>query len=52
MPRPFVKTPLMVCVEPQRVCMKGYSQFGPLAGNKGHGHGQVIFAHGGLEIGK
>jgi hypothetical protein len=36
----------------QRVCMKGFSQFRPLVGDKGHGHAQVIFAHGGLEIGK
>jgi len=23
--------------------MKGFSQFRPLAGDKGHGHGQIIF---------
>lgn len=32
--------------------MKGFSQFRPLAGDKGHGHGQIIFPHGGLEIGE
>jgi hypothetical protein len=32
--------------------MKGFSQFRPLVGDKGQGQGQVIFAHGGLEIGK
>jgi hypothetical protein len=32
--------------------MKGFSQFRPLAGDKGHGHGQIIFAHGRLEIGQ
>ena len=29
---------------------EGISQFGPLPGDKGHGHGQVIFAHSRLEI--
>jgi hypothetical protein len=35
----------------QRVCMKRFSQFGLLAGDKGHRLNQVVFAHGGLEVG-
>jgi transcriptional regulator GlxA family with amidase domain len=37
---------------PQRVCMKGFSQFRSLLGDKGQRLGQVVFAQGGLEIGK
>ena len=36
----------------QRVFMKGFSQFRSLVGNKGHGFGQIVLAHGGLEIGQ
>ena len=32
--------------------MKGFSQFWSLACDEGHCHGQIIFAHGGLEIGE
>lgn len=34
----------------QRVCMKVFSQFRPLVGDKGHSPSQVFFAHGGLEV--
>jgi hypothetical protein len=36
----------------QRVCMKGFSQFGATAGDKSRGFGEVVFAHGGLEVGE
>ena len=36
----------------QRVCMKRFSQSRVLMGYKSHSHGQVVFAHGGLEIGQ
>ena len=32
--------------------MKGFSKFWMLSGDKGHSHGQVVFTHRGLEIGK
>ena len=32
--------------------MKGFSKSRSLTGDKGHGHGQVVFTHSGLEIGK
>ena len=47
-----VKDHLRMCPSSQRVCMKGISQFRLPTGDKGQGHGQVIFAHSGLEIGK
>jgi hypothetical protein len=36
----------------QRVCMKGFSQFGVLAGDEAQGFGQVVFAHVGLKVGE
>jgi hypothetical protein len=36
----------------QRVCMKGISQSGLVAGDKSHSLGQVVFAQGGLEVGE
>jgi hypothetical protein len=36
----------------QRVCMKVVSQFGVLAGDKGGGLGEVVFAHDGVEGGE
>ena len=34
----------------QRVCMKGFSQFGVSVGDKGHGLSEVVLAQGGLEV--
>jgi hypothetical protein len=36
----------------QRVCMKGFSQLGVLAGDEAQGFGQVVFAHVGLKVGE
>jgi hypothetical protein len=32
--------------------MKGSGKFWVTAGNKGEGLGQIVFAHGGLEVGE
>ena len=47
-----IKYRLATFVLHQRVCMKGISQFRSLACDEGHCPDQIVFAHGGLEIGE
>jgi hypothetical protein len=46
------KSKLRLAPKGQRVCMKGFSQFGVLAGDEAQGFGQVVFAHVGLKVGE
>ena len=47
-----VKFSFQKCTLTQRVCMKGSREFRAAACNKGESLGQIIFAHGRLEIGE